>query len=127
MAQWKLTETGGTPRYLRLALNVRDNAAFARVFDAPSRGLGALGYTRICTTAQHQKISAYQSVMSFVTRLRLGGQGYRPDEQHVLHEHGAALRNLVDAMGTLQVPRRFCSRSDLMFSRDLMCDGIGRW
>jgi hypothetical protein len=98
------TLTTRRPRsYLRLALNTRDNAAFARVFDAPTRGLGAVGYVRVHAAAKRASLSAYPSVMSFVTQLRLGGAGYGPTDADVLHEHGVGLRSLVDAMESLQV------------------------
>lgn len=48
-------------------------------------------------------LQMFPAVMSFCIRVKLGGQGYRPDLAHPLHEHRDRLSAICSCIERLQI------------------------
>ncbi|XP_076462781.1 uncharacterized protein LOC143295103 [Babylonia areolata] len=88
--------------YLQLLVNTRSELALARVFNSPDRGLTHQAFTHLKHLAAAKNMSLYQTAVSIITQLRLGGSGYAPDPRNKLLEYVKGLSALSDLMSTLQ-------------------------
>ncbi|KAK7100298.1 PCNA-interacting partner-like [Littorina saxatilis] len=88
--------------YLNLLLNTRSELAFAHIFNTPDRELTHHAFTHLKHQAKKKKMSLYQTAMSVILKLRLGGHGYAPDPNDKLLEHVKGLGLLTDHMSKLQ-------------------------
>ncbi|GFN98453.1 pcna-interacting partner-like, partial [Plakobranchus ocellatus] len=88
--------------YLHLLVNSCSQLALARVFNIPDRGLDHMAFTHVRREALSAGLSMYQFLASFITRIRLGGQGYAPSSNVPLMAYIKGLSSLVDLTQKLQ-------------------------
>ena len=88
--------------YLELLVNTRNEIALARIIDIPSRGLDHKAFTDLKHTARPKNMSMYQTAVSHVMRIRLGGKSYAPGSDNLLSQHTKGLSELVDLIHKLQ-------------------------
>uniref|UniRef100_A0A1I8GZD4 PCNA-interacting partner n=3 Tax=Macrostomum lignano TaxID=282301 RepID=A0A1I8GZD4_9PLAT len=103
--------------YMCSALNCRNVAAFARVFNAPARGLSHAVFTELRRQGQAKGLSPLQIAQSFVGRVKLGGSGYAPDPADPLHAHSESLSELVKTFGRLCNALDDCDSSASSFAK----------
>ncbi|PAA91296.1 hypothetical protein BOX15_Mlig006147g1, partial [Macrostomum lignano] len=103
--------------YMSSALNCRNVAAFARVFNAPARGLSHAVFTELRRQGQAKGLSPLQIAQSFVGRVKLGGSGYAPDPADPLHAHSESLSELVKTFGRLCNALDDCDSSASSFAK----------
>jgi DNA helicase-2/ATP-dependent DNA helicase PcrA len=60
--------------YLRLLLNPQDDAAFARVINTPTRGLGEKSLEKIAQVAQQQRLSLFEATVWMLEKGTLSGK-----------------------------------------------------
>ncbi|XP_050402885.1 PCNA-interacting partner [Patella vulgata] len=64
--------------YLELLLNTRSELALATIFNVPDRELGHHAFTALKHTSQSKRLPMYQTAVSHIIKLRLGGKAYAP-------------------------------------------------
>ncbi|XP_043247243.1 uncharacterized protein LOC122394434 isoform X2 [Amphibalanus amphitrite] len=79
----------------RLLINSRDELALAAVCQAPGLELAAPDFLAIRRTARHRALPMYQTVVSHVRRVELGGANYQPPADCPLHGCTPPLKALV--------------------------------
>lgn len=77
--------------YLRLLLNSRDDLAFLRACDAPSRGFDTTSLKAVSDHGAKLGLPLFPAMLSFCSRVKLGGAGYQPDADEPLHQHHEAM------------------------------------
>ncbi|XP_015762098.1 PREDICTED: PCNA-interacting partner-like [Acropora digitifera] len=70
--------------YLRLLVNTRDELALSQVINIPHRGLGHQQFTALRKVAREKNMPMFQSAVSFILRIRLGGKSYAPRDDSPL-------------------------------------------
>ena len=88
--------------YLELLVNTRSEIALARIIDVPSRDLDHKAFTNLKHAARPKNMSMYQTAVSHVMRIRLGGKSYAPGNENLLSQHTKGLSELVDLVHKLQ-------------------------
>ncbi|XP_071118807.1 PCNA-interacting partner-like [Haliotis cracherodii] len=87
--------------YLHILVNSRSELALARIFNVPDRELDHHAFTALKHEAKRKNMSMFQTAMSFLMRIRLGGKGYAPDAECPLNQHVKGLGELVDLVQKL--------------------------
>ncbi|XP_064086644.1 PCNA-interacting partner-like [Macrobrachium nipponense] len=88
--------------HIRLLVNTRDELAIATLCSMPGREITQQGFYDIKEEAQKKNMSIYQTILSFIMRLRLGGKGYQADPDCPLLLHSKPLGEFVDSIMKLQ-------------------------
>ncbi|XP_063842915.1 PCNA-interacting partner-like [Scylla paramamosain] len=88
--------------HLRLLINTRDELALTLACSMPGREITHQGFTDIRQEAQRKEMPMYQTIVSFILRLRLGGKGYQPEPNNPVLPHAKPLGEFVDALMKLQ-------------------------
>ncbi|KAK3584954.1 hypothetical protein CHS0354_009639 [Potamilus streckersoni] len=88
--------------YLELQVNSRSELALARAINIPDRGLDHKAFTALKHAARHKNMTMYQTALSFIMRLRLGGQGYAPDPGCPLGQYVKGLGEFVTHIQRMQ-------------------------
>ncbi|KAL3869669.1 hypothetical protein ACJMK2_042331 [Sinanodonta woodiana] len=88
--------------YLELLVNSRSELALARAINVPERGLDQKAFTALRHAAGHKNMTMYQTAISFIMRLRLGGQGYAPDPLCPLGQYVKGLGEFVTHIQKMQ-------------------------
>eukprot|EP00057_Strongylocentrotus_purpuratus_P010510 XP_011664984.1 PREDICTED: uncharacterized protein LOC752321 [Strongylocentrotus purpuratus] len=90
--------------HLALLINTRDELSLAHCLSLPDKGLGIEGFTALRKAAQEKKMPMYQTMVSFIMKLRLGGKTYAPDLSSPLGQYVKPMGefiNLIQRMQTL--------------------------
>lgn len=88
--------------HLRLLINTRDELALTLACSMPGREITHQGFTDIRQEAQRKEMPMYQTIVSFILRLRLGGKGYQPEPNNPVLLHAKPLGEFVNAFIRLQ-------------------------
>ncbi|XP_066979629.1 PCNA-interacting partner-like [Macrobrachium rosenbergii] len=88
--------------HIRLLVNTRDELAIATLCSMPGREITQQGFHDIKEEAQKKNMPIYQTILSFIMRLRLGGKGYQADPDCPLLLHSKPLGEFVDSIMKLQ-------------------------
>ncbi|XP_063415743.1 PCNA-interacting partner-like [Mytilus trossulus] len=88
--------------YLELLVNTRSELALARVLNVPNRELTHEAFTELKREAKTKNMTMYQTAVSYILKIRLGGKGYAPDPSHPLLQFVKGLGEFVDLMHRLQ-------------------------
>ncbi|CAC5377769.1 unnamed protein product [Mytilus coruscus] len=88
--------------YLELLVNTRSELALARVLNVPNRELTHEAFTELKREAKIKNMTMYQTAVSYILKIRLGGKGYAPDPSHPLLQFVKGLGEFVDLMHKLQ-------------------------
>ncbi|XP_068747987.1 PCNA-interacting partner-like isoform X1 [Montipora capricornis] len=70
--------------YLRLLVNSRDELALSQAINIPHRGLAHQQFTALRKVAREKNMPMFQTAVSFILRIRLGGKSYAPSEDSPL-------------------------------------------
>ncbi|XP_038057586.1 PCNA-interacting partner-like isoform X2 [Patiria miniata] len=90
--------------FLGLLVNSRDEISLARCLSYSPSGLDHKGFTALKNAAKSKNMSMYQTAVSYITRLRLGGRSYAPNsEMSALADHVKSLGEFVTNVQKLQV------------------------
>ncbi len=87
---------------LRLVVNSRDELALARVICGPLGLLDESAFAVIRREAAKTGMPIFQTLISYVNKLRLGGKSYAPTEDHPFYPFNKELCELVDLTDKLQ-------------------------
>ncbi|OWF40206.1 PCNA-interacting partner-like [Mizuhopecten yessoensis] len=88
--------------YLELLVNSRAELALARSLNTPERELTHQAFTDIKHASQAKNMTMYQTAVSYVMKIRLGGKGYAPDPNSPLAQHVKGLGEFVSLIHKLQ-------------------------
>ncbi|XP_037790420.1 PCNA-interacting partner-like [Penaeus monodon] len=88
--------------HLRLLINTRDELALTTSCSIPGREISQQGFADIKDEAQKKSMPMFQTILSFIMRLRLGGKGYQPEPDHPVLLHAKPLGEFVDSIMKLQ-------------------------
>ncbi|ROT69432.1 putative PCNA-interacting partner-like [Penaeus vannamei] len=88
--------------HLRLLINTRDELALTTSCSIPGREISQQGFADIKDEAQKKNMPMFQTILSFIMRLRLGGKGYQPDPENPVLLHAKPLGEFVDSIMKLQ-------------------------
>lgn len=88
--------------YLELLVNSRSEFALARCFNIPDRELGLTTFTDLKHEAQKKNMPMYQTALSFIMKVRLGGKGYQPDSSLPITQHVKGLSDFITFTHKLQ-------------------------
>ncbi|ESO09644.1 hypothetical protein HELRODRAFT_135220, partial [Helobdella robusta] len=87
--------------YLELLVNSRNELSLATVINVPDRDIDHQSFTHIKHEAAKRNLSIYQTILSFITRIRLGGKSYAPPSDNPLTNHIKGLSEFVDVLNKL--------------------------
>lgn len=88
--------------YVQLMVNSCHELSLSRVLNVPDRQLDHAAFTHLKHEAQAKGVSMYQTALSHVMRVRLGGRSYAPDPKSKLHRYVKGLSEFTDFMHKLQ-------------------------
>ncbi|KAL5017084.1 hypothetical protein ScPMuIL_006673 [Solemya velum] len=88
--------------YLEILVNSRSELALARVINTPERGLSHSAFTDLKHEASTKGMTMYQTAVSYIMRLRLGGKGYASDSGNTLAPHVKGLGDFVSMVQRIQ-------------------------
>ncbi|XP_068243160.1 PCNA-interacting partner-like isoform X2 [Palaemon carinicauda] len=88
--------------HIRLLINTRDELALATLCTMPGREITQQGFYDIKEEALKKNMPLYQTILSFIMRLRLGGKGYQADPDCPVLCHSKPLGEFVDSIMKLQ-------------------------
>ncbi|XP_060062542.1 PCNA-interacting partner-like [Ylistrum balloti] len=88
--------------YLELLVNSRAELALARSINVPERELTHQAFTDIKRESKTKSMTMYQTAVSYVMKIRLGGKGYAPDPNNLLAQHIKGLGEFVSLVHKLQ-------------------------
>ncbi|XP_041357477.1 PCNA-interacting partner-like [Gigantopelta aegis] len=88
--------------YIHLLVNTRSELALSQIFNIPDRELSHAAFTAVKREAKKKNLPIYQTLTSFVMRLRLGGKGYAPDKSCTLLPHVKGFSLLMGIIQKLQ-------------------------
>eukprot|EP00094_Tigriopus_californicus_P003848 TCALIF_03704-PA protein Name:"Similar to parpbp PCNA-interacting partner (Xenopus tropicalis)" AED:0.06 eAED:0.06 QI:0/0.75/0.6/1/1/1/5/0/645 len=86
---------------LRLLVNSRDELALARIMSGPFGILGQTAFTVIKHQAQSINMPLYQTIISYVGKLKLGGKSYAPCTDHPFYPYNKELCQFESLMDKL--------------------------
>jgi hypothetical protein len=86
---------------IRLVLNTRDDVGFARFLDGFPK-LPKSAFKSLIEASRASRMPIWPTIMSFVMRIQLGGDGYRPDADHHLFAVKPAVVSLTNLISKLQ-------------------------
>ena len=87
--------------YLRLMVCSKDEISLARAVTGP--GLLSCGqFTSVRREAEEGHLPMYQTILSFVRKVELGGKSYQPEENNKLHQLLPSLTQFSNIMEKLQ-------------------------
>ncbi|XP_033645404.1 PCNA-interacting partner-like isoform X2 [Asterias rubens] len=90
--------------FLGLLVNSRDELSLARCLSYSPTGLDHKGFTALKNLAKLKNMSMYQTAVSYITKLRLGGRSYAPgNEGAFLGDNVKSLSEFVTNVQKLQV------------------------
>ncbi|XP_022089988.1 PCNA-interacting partner-like isoform X2 [Acanthaster planci] len=114
--------------FLGLLVNSRDEIALARCLSYSPSGLDHKGFTALKNAAKMKNMSMYQTAVSYITRLRLGGRSYAPgSDMSSLADHVKSLGEFVTNVQKLQVlveevpNTRQCITKVLLLIKNILC------
>lgn len=87
--------------YMSLLVNSRNELCLANVINVPDRGLNETAFTLIKHVAACKKMSMYQIMVSYVTRIKLGGKGYAAEKDCPLKDYVKGLSDFIEVMNKL--------------------------
>ncbi|XP_072045819.1 PCNA-interacting partner-like [Amphiura filiformis] len=88
--------------YLTLLVNSSDEISLARCLSLTMDELNHDGFTALKNEARAKNMPMFQTAVSYVTQIRLGGQSYRPKSDSPLAPHIKGLSEFVTAVQKLQ-------------------------
>ncbi|XP_033739156.1 PCNA-interacting partner-like [Pecten maximus] len=88
--------------YLELLVNSRAELALARSINVPERELTHQAFTDVKRESKTKNMTMYQTAVSYVMKIRLGGKGYAPDPNSPLAQHVKGLGEFVTLVHKLQ-------------------------
>ncbi|XP_014675567.1 PREDICTED: uncharacterized protein LOC106815600 isoform X1 [Priapulus caudatus] len=88
--------------YLRLLINSRDEMSLACIINVPERGINHAAFTELKRLARKRGMPLFQTVTSYVMRVRLGGKSYAPEQCCPLYPHISALSDFICLLNKMQ-------------------------
>ncbi|XP_063967853.1 PCNA-interacting partner-like isoform X1 [Lytechinus pictus] len=88
--------------HLALLINTRDELSLAHCLSLPDKGLGIEGFTALRKAAQEKNMPMFQTMVSFIMKLRLGGKSYAPDLSSPLGEYVKPMGDFVNLIQKMQ-------------------------
>ncbi|ELT93635.1 hypothetical protein CAPTEDRAFT_56156, partial [Capitella teleta] len=87
--------------YIHLLLNSKSEISLGRVINIPDRSLNHIAFTHLKHESQTRGMSMFQTAVSYIMRLRLGGKSYAPDPKCKLNRYVKGLSEFTDLMHKL--------------------------
>ena len=98
----ELTLFSSWTSYLTLLVNSRCELSLARTLNVPDRELEPSVFKALKRTAKEKDMPMFQTALSHITQVRLGGKGYRPSSKSLLVQHVKGLGDYVDFVDRLR-------------------------
>ncbi len=88
--------------YLTLLVNSRCELSLARTLNVPDRELHQSVFRALKKSAIEKEMPMFQTALSLITQVRLGGKGYRPSSKSAVSQHIKGLGDYVDFVDKLR-------------------------
>jgi hypothetical protein len=88
--------------FLRLLVNSRDELALSRIICGPFGVLDKSAFAIMRKEAAKTGMPVYQTLVSYVNKLKLGGKSYAPTSDHALYPYNKELTEFLDLTDKLQ-------------------------
>ena len=88
--------------YLTLLVNSRCELSLARTLNVPDRELDPSVFKALKKSAYEKEMPMFQTALSLITQVRLGGKGYRPSSKSSILQHVKGLGEFVDFIDRLR-------------------------
>ena len=102
ISKTELTLFSSWTSYLTLLVNSRCELSLARTLNVPDRELEPSVFKALKKTAKEKEMPMFQTALSHITQVRLGGKGYRPSSKSLLGQHVKGLGDYVDFVDRLR-------------------------
>ena len=88
--------------YLTLLVNSRCELSLARTLNVPDRELESAVFKALKKSSLEKEMPMFQTALSLITQVRLGGKGYRPSSKSSIFQHMKGLAEYVDFVDRLR-------------------------